>query len=178
MALVGQTTIRDATPDDAAACADIYGHYVERTTATFEEPAPTAYEMAERIAAAQERHAWLVAERAGTLVGYAYGGPFKARAAYRFSCEVSVYVAASARGAGVGRELYAVLLARLEALGMRMACGGVTMPNDASVALHRALGFDDVGTYRRIGWKHGAWRDVRWFQKPLGGDGPPNERES
>lgn len=168
-----QATIRDATPDDAAVCAAIYAHYVEHTTTTFEEVPPTADEMAARIAAAQERHAWLVAERDGVVVGYAYGGPFKARAAYRWSCEVSVYLDVTARRGGLGRTLYAVLLAGLESRGLRMACGGVTLPNDASVALHEALGFEPVGTYRRIGWKHGGWRDVAWFQKPLGGDGPP-----
>ncbi|GGB78061.1 GNAT family N-acetyltransferase [Knoellia flava] len=167
-------TIRDATPADAAPCAAIYAHYVEHTTVTFEDVPPGVDEVTARIAAAQERHAWLVAERDGVVVGYAYGAPFKARAAYRWSCEVSVYVADTARGSGVGRTLYAVLLARLEALGLRMACGGVTLPNDASVALHRALGFEPVGTYRRIGWKDGAWRDVAWFQKPLGDDGPPD----
>ena len=173
MAGVSDVTIRDATPADAAPCAAIYAHYVEHTTVTFEDVPPGVDEVAARIAAAQERHAWLVAVHDGVVVGYAYGGPFKARAAYRWSCEVSVYVADAARGAGVGRILYAGLLARLEALGLRMACGGVTLPNDPSVALHRALGFEPVGTYRRIGWKHGAWRDVAWFQRPLGDDGPP-----
>ncbi|CAN7233155.1 N-acetyltransferase family protein [Knoellia sp. LjRoot47] len=168
-------TTRDATAADAAACATIYAHYVEHTTATFEEVAPTTEVMAGRIATAQERHAWLVAVRDGAVVGYACGGPFKARSAYRWSCEVSVYLDPSARGSGLGRTLYAVLLARLESLGLRMACGGVTLPNEASEALHLALGFEPVGTYRRIGWKHDAWRDVRWFQKPLGGDGPPRD---
>ncbi len=166
--------VRDATSGDAAACAAIYAHYVEHSTATFEEVAPTVDEMAERIAAAQTRHAWLVAERDGHLVGYAYGGPFKARAAYRFSCEVSVYVDVTARGGGTGRTLYAALLDRMESLGLRMACGGVTLPNDPSVALHLAMGFETVGTYRRIGWKHGQWRDVTWFQKPLGDESPPD----
>lgn len=166
-------TIRDATAADAAACAAIYAHYVEHTTATFEEVAPSVEVMVGRISTAQERHAWLVAERDGAVVGYAYGGPFKARSAYRWSCEVSVYLDPSARGSGLGRTLYAVLLGRLESLGMRMACGGVTLPNDPSEALHRSLGFEPVGTYRRIGWKHDAWRDVRWFQRPLGGHGPP-----
>ena len=169
--------LRDATRADAAACAAIYAHYVEHTTATFEEVAPSADEMADRIAVAQERHAWLVAELDGRIVGYAYGGPFKARAAYRFSCEVSVYVDVTARGGGTGRTLYAALLDRMESLGLRMACGGVTLPNAPSEALHRALGFETVGTYRRIGWKHGAWRDVTWFQRPLGGDGPPDGQD-
>lgn len=171
--MTAEVTLRDATALDAAACAAIYAHYVEQSTATFEEVAPSVEEMASRIAAAQERHAWLVAERDGAIVGYAYAGPFKARAAYRYSCEVSVYLDAAARSGGLGRTVYAALLARVETLGMRMACGGVTMPNNASVALHLALGFEPVGTYRRIGWKHGQWRDVAWFQKSLGGDGPP-----
>jgi L-amino acid N-acyltransferase YncA len=175
-AMNGQLTLRDATALDAAACAAIYAHYVEQSTATFEEVTPSVDEMAVRIASAQERHAWIVAERDGAIVGYAYGGPFKARAAYRYSCEVSVYLDVTARGGGVGRTLYAALLDRMESLGLRMACGGVTMPNDASVALHLAMGFEEVGTYRRIGWKHGEWRDVTWFQKPLGGDGPPRDR--
>ena len=123
---------------------------------------------AARIERAQAAHAWLVAEEAGRVVGYAYGGPFKERGAYRFSCEVSVYLAVDDRGRGLGRQLYAALLARMTVLGMRMACGGVTLPNDASEALHRSLGFEPVGVYRRIGWKHGAWRDVAWFQLPLG----------
>jgi len=168
-----EMVLRDATDRDAAGCAAIYAHYVEHSTATFEEVAPGVDEMARRIATAQERHTWLVAERDGAVIGYAYAGPFKAREAYRYSCEVSVYVDACARGGGLGRTLYAGLLARVESLGFRMACGGVTLPNDASVALHRALGFEPVGTYRRIGWKHGQWRDVTWFQKALGGDGPP-----
>ncbi|KGN37108.1 GNAT family N-acetyltransferase [Knoellia subterranea] len=175
MGMPNDVTIREATADDGPACAAIYAHYIEHTTATFEEVAPGADEMATRIANARVRHTWLVVERDGEVVGYAYGGPFKTRAAYRYSCEVSVYLDVAARGGGLGRSLYAALLARLEALGFRMACGGVTLPNDASVALHRAMGFEPVGTYRRIGWKHGEWRDVAWFQKALGGAGPPRD---
>lgn len=172
-AAIGDVTIREATTADAPACAAIYAHWVEHSTATFEEVPPGPDELARRIAKARERHTWLVAERDGTVLGYAYAGEFKARAAYRYSCEVSVYVDVAARGGGVGRSLYAVLLARVTELGFRTACGGVTLPNAASVALHVGLGFEPVGTYRRIGWKHGAWRDVQWFQKSLGGDGPP-----
>ena len=89
---------------------------------------------------------------------------------------MSVYLHPDERGRGLGRRLYAALLARMTDLGMRMACGGVTLPNDASEALHRTLGFEPVGTYRRIGWKDGAWRDVAWFQLPLGagGEAPPD----
>nr|WP_212755987.1 GNAT family N-acetyltransferase [Flexivirga aerilata] len=163
--------IRDAVADsDAAACAAIYAPYVTETEVTFETEPPDAAEFRHRIEEAQRRHAWLIAENDGNTVGYAYAGPFKGRAAYRFSCEVSVYLDPAARGRGVGRALYDELLARLTTDGMRMACAGITLPNDASLALHRALGFTEVGIYRRIGWKHGAWRDVAWFQKSLGGD--------
>jgi L-amino acid N-acyltransferase YncA len=167
--------VRDATPTDAAACAAIYAPYVADTAITFEEDAPTAAEMAARIAAAQQAHAWLVLEDEGLVGGYAYAGPYKSRAAYRWSCEVSVYLDPGFHGRGAGRALYETLFDRLAARGYRMLVAGMALPNEASVGLHRALGFETVGTYRRIGWKHGAWRDVLWMQRPLGddADGPP-----
>jgi L-amino acid N-acyltransferase YncA len=168
--------VRTATAADAEACAAIYAPYVTDTAITFETEVPHTDEMAARIAAASERHAWLVLEDDGRVVGYAYGGPYKARAAYRWSCEVSVYVERERRRTGAGRALYEALLARLAERGYRMAVGGTTLPNDASVGLHRALGFEPVGTYRRIGYKHGIWHDVAWTQRELatGGD-PPTE---
>lgn len=169
-------TVRDATEHDAEACAAIYQPYVTDTAITFETEPPRAEEMAGRIAAAQRTHAWLVLTDGGRVVGYAYGGPFKARAAYRWSCEVSVYLEAGRRRTGGGRALYTALLARLAARGYRTAVAGMTLPNDASVGLHRAMGFEAVGTYRRIGWKHGAWHDVAWTQRALAaGEDPPAE---
>ena len=159
--------VRDATPGDAAACALIYAHYVTATTVSFEEDPPGPEEMTRRIAAAQEAHAWLVAEDEAGVLGYAYAGTFRARAAYRHTCEVSVYVDAERRGGGVGRALYTELLARMRGLGMRLAVGGATMPNDASEGLHRALGFEVVGTFRDVGFKQDRWCDVRWFQTRL-----------
>jgi L-amino acid N-acyltransferase YncA len=129
--------------------------------------------MAERIAAAQRAHAWLVLEDGNQVIGYAYGAPFKARAAYRWACEVSVYVEPGRRRTGAGRALYEALFDRLRERGYLRAAAGMTLPNDASEGLHRALGFTPVGTYRRIGWKHGAWRDVAWMQLDLGGDQDP-----
>jgi L-amino acid N-acyltransferase YncA len=173
-------TVRDATAHDAPACAAIYAPYVRDTVITFETDVPTAEQMAERISTAQRTHAWLVLEDDGAVVGYAYGGPYKERAAYRWSCEVSVYLATGLRRVGGGRALYAVLLDRLAARGFRMAVAGMTLPNEASVGLHRAMGFEPVGTWRRIGWKHGGWHDVAWMQRPLGpasapDAGPPAE---
>lgn len=160
-------TVRDATTADAASCAAIYRPYVTDTTVSFEEEAPDAEEMARRIAAAGRRHAWLVAERDGRVVGYAYGGTFRERPAYRHTCEVSVYVAQGDRGSGVGRALYAALLDRMRDRGMRLAVAGTTFPNEASEKLHRALGFEVVGTFRGVGHKLGRWCDVRWFQLSL-----------
>jgi L-amino acid N-acyltransferase YncA len=169
--------IRDATERDAAACAAIYAHYVEHTATTFEYEPPTAAEMADRIAAAQRGHAWLVlADPAERIVGYAYGGQFKPRAAYRWSCEVSVYLEAGRRRTGAGRALYAALLPRLVGRGLRTAVAGITLPNAASVGLHEAFGFTPVGTYRRIGWKFDTWHDVAFLQLPLvAGADPPTE---
>jgi L-amino acid N-acyltransferase YncA len=169
-------TIRDAAAGDAAACAAIYAPYVTDTVITFEYEPPTADEMSRRIAAAQRRHAWLVLEDDGTVVGYAYAGPYKERAAYRWSCEVSVYLESGRRRTGGGRALYEALFARLADRGYRTAIAGMALPNPASEGLHRALGFEPIGTSRRIGWKHGAWHDVAWMQRDLGaGDGPPAE---
>jgi phosphinothricin acetyltransferase len=132
--------------------------------------------MARRIAAAQRTHAWLVAEAEGRVIGYAYGIPWRSRAAYRWACEVSVYLERGRRRTGAGRTLYEALLQRLAARGYRTALAGMTLPNDASVGLHRALGFEPVGTFRRVGYKHGAWHDVAWAQIVLtGGDEPPAE---
>lgn len=168
--------VRAASPADAEACAAIYAPYVTDTTITFETVPPSTEEMAERIAAAARSHAWVVLEDEGQVAGYAYGGPFKSRAAYRWSCEVSVYLELGRRRTGAGRTLYDVLFARLVERGFRTAVAGMTLPNDASVGLHRAMGFEPVGTYRRIGWKHGAWHDVAWTQRPLILDeDPPTE---
>lgn len=163
--------ITEATPADAQACADIYAHYVRTTAATFELEPPTAAEMGERISAAQARHAWLVLRREGVVVGHAYGSTFRARPAYRWSCEVSAYLHHDHRGRGGGRALYTALLARLAARGLRTATAGVALPNPASLALHAALGFSEVGTFHRVGWKLGAWHDVTWFERPLAAPG-------
>jgi L-amino acid N-acyltransferase YncA len=169
----GGTRVRDAGPDDAARCAAIYEPYVRDTAISFETEPPTAEEMAGRIAEAQRRHAWLVLEDGGTVTGYAYGGPFMARAAYSWSAAVSVYLEPGRRRTGAGRTLYAALFDRLAARGIRTVLAGIALPNDPSTGLHRALGFDEVGTYRRVGWKHGRWHDVAWFQRDLVDDWSP-----
>ncbi|HEU5064049.1 MAG TPA: GNAT family N-acetyltransferase [Solirubrobacterales bacterium] len=173
-----EVQIRDADPArDAAACAAIYAPHVEGSPVSFEERAPDAAEMAARIEQSRAGHAWLVAEREGEVAGYACATAFQERPAYRWSASVSVYVGASARGRGIGRALYGALFERLRERGFRMACAGITLPNEASVGLHESLGFERVGVNPEIGWKDGAWRDVGWYQLELApaGEGPPPE---
>jgi L-amino acid N-acyltransferase YncA len=173
-----ELTIRDADPQrDSAACAEIYAPHVEEGVASFEELAPDALELAARIRRSGDSHAWLVAEREGRVVGYAFATPFNERPAYRWSTSVSVYVADDARGSGVGRALYEALFDRLRERGFRMAVAGITLPNEASCGLHQGLGFELVGVNREIGWKQGAWRDVGWYQLELAPapKGPPPE---
>jgi phosphinothricin acetyltransferase len=170
----GPGAVRDAVPADARRCAEIYAPYVRDTAISFETEPPTAEEMAERIATAQREHAWLVLEDEGGVSGYAYGGPFMSRAAYRWSATVSVYLDGNRRRSGGGRALYSALLDRLADRGIRTVLAGVALPNPASEGLHRALGFEPAGTYRRVGWKHGRWHDVTWYQRDLVvGGGPP-----
>jgi L-amino acid N-acyltransferase YncA len=185
---VAPVRVRPATAADAAACAAVYAPYVLTTAASFESEPPSEEELARRIAAAQERHAWLVAEvddgvggvggvaGAGGIVGYAYATDWKTRAAYRWTCETSVYVAPGAQGRGTGRALYEALLARLRDLGFRTVVAGMTLPNPASAALHATLGFRQVGALEAVGWKHGRWHDVALLERSLGDDpdtGPP-----
>lgn len=168
--------VRDASVQDAEACAAIYAPYVLDTAISFETAAPSPADMATRILAALSTHAWLVLDEDGRVAGYAYAGPHKSRAAYRWACEVSVYLEPGRRRTGAGRMLYEALFDRLAARGFRTVVAGMTLPNDASVGLHRALGFEPVGTYRRIGWKHGSWHDVAWVQRGIAhGEDPPAE---
>lgn len=171
-------TVRDAIPDrDAAACLAIYTPFVRDTFVSFEEEVPTLDEFGGRIRSTAATHPWLVLEDGGEVVGYAYASPHRTRAAYRWAADVAVYVAPSHRGVGAGRRLYSELLERLRRQRFQIACAGVTLPNEASVGLHRAMGFEPVGVYERIGWKRGAWRDVMWLQLELAPrtDEPPPE---
>ncbi|QKV72766.1 GNAT family N-acetyltransferase [Amycolatopsis sp. Hca4] len=156
--------IRAATPADAPACAALYAPYVTDTAISFETDPPDAAEMARRITGA---HAWLVFEDHGHVAGYAYATRFAERAAYRWSCETSIYLEHGRRRTGAGRALYETLFERLRDRGFYRAFAGMTLPNEASAGLHRALGFTPAGVYRRVGWKHGAWHDVAWVQKDL-----------
>jgi len=159
--------IRQATEADAASLVGIYAPYVERTTVSFETVVPPVEEFAGRIRKSLGGWQWLVAERDGRAVGYAYGSAHRERAAYRFSTEVSAYIDAACHRQGIGRALYLRLFDDLAAKGYCNAFAGITLPNDASVGLHRSLGFEPIGVFRNIGWKYDRWHDVAWMQRTL-----------
>ena len=163
-------TIRLASPEDAGWIADLYAPIVRDTVVSFELEPPDATEMARRIALTLALHPWLVAEREDRPVGYAYASRHRTRAAYNWSCDVSVYVAPEAHRQHVGTALYARLLDILKAQGFRNAFAGIALPNPASIALHERMGFLPLGTYTRVGYKLGAWHDVGWWQKILADD--------
>jgi phosphinothricin acetyltransferase len=171
-----EMSVRRARPEDAVPCREIYAAYVRHTVISLEEEPPSVAEMQQRIAGSLERHDWLVLDGPGGVVGFAYGSPYRTRAAYRWACEVSVYVEPGHQRSGAGRRLYAELFPRLVDRGYLTAVAGMTLPNAASEGLHRSLGFETIGTWRRIGWKFGAWHDVLWMQRHLASRaGPPEE---
>lgn len=141
---------------DAEAIAAIYAPYVADSVISFEDVVPTAAEMAARIERLTRTHAWVVAEDAGEVLGYAYACPHRERAAYRWTTEVTVYVDPRHQRRGAGRALYSALLQRLAEQSYRIALAVIALPNDASVGLHEACGFKPVGVFRRIGFKHGS----------------------
>lgn len=161
-------TIRLADPErDADAVAEIYRPSVETGLASFEEVAPDARAMADRIRDTLATLPWLVAEIGGEIAGYAYAAPHHSRPGYRWSVNVSVYVRDGFGGRGIGRRLYEELFATLRRQGIVNVYAGITQPNPASVALHRAMGMTPVAVYRGIGYKHGAWHDVAWYERRL-----------
>lgn len=162
--------IRLATEKDAAAVAAIYGHHVLHGFGTFEEQPPSVDDMAGRMRAILERGLpYLVAEdAAGVVLGYAYAGPFRPRAAYRYAVEDSVYVAPDAIGRGVGKALVADVIARCEALGLHQMIAVIgDSGNAGSIALHASLGFEHAGVGKSLGYKHGRWVDIVWMQRAL-----------
>ena len=162
--------VRPSTTIDLASITAIYGHAVLHGTGTFELEAPGGDEMAHRHDAVLAKGLpWLVAEQAGEVLGFTYANPFRPRLAYRFCLEDSVYVAAHARGRGVGRLLLAELLAQCEARGARQVLAVIgDSANTGSIRVHRACGFTDTGVFKAAGWKFGRWLDVVLMQRSLG----------
>ncbi len=156
-----------ALATDAEDIAAIYAPIVRETAISFESAPPSADAMTGRIETILPTHPWLVAVRDDQVLGYVYAGEHRARAAYRWSVDVTVYVAVEARGGGVARTLYQSLLGVLKAQGFHSAFAGIALPNTASVALHESVGFKPLGVYREVGHKFGKWHDVGWWQLSL-----------
>ncbi len=161
------TVIRLVTPADAPALRDIYAPSVTDTAVSFELEPPTIVEMANRVESCLQMHPWLAADCGGELLGYVYASPHRTRAAYCWSVDVSVYIAAAHRRKGLGKALYTSLFACLRLQGLYNAYAGITLPNNGSVGLHESMGFEPVGIYREVGYKFGQWHDVVWLQMEL-----------
>lgn len=166
-------TVRIAQISDAQAIQAIYAPMVERTAISFELEPPTVEEMAKRIVSTLPTYPYLVAERDGQVIGYAYASQHRAREAYCWSVDVTVYISPEAHRSGVGRALYDVLLPTLKRQGFHAAYAGIALPNDGSVGLHEALGFTHIGTYPEVGFKQGAWHDVGYWRIALDVSSPP-----
>ena len=174
--------IRLAKPSDARSLLDIYAPYVENTAITFEYEVPTIEDFAIRIEKTLEKYPYLVAEEDGVVLGYAYASTYYARAAYDQAVELSVYVSQDARGKGVGSKLYDALEDLLDQMGYVHFLACISLPNEASLTLHRKRGYQQVAHFPKIGYKFNRWHDIVWLQKSLEKDVRPikllKERES
>jgi L-amino acid N-acyltransferase YncA len=159
-----KTEIRLVKEQDAPQILEVYAPYVKETIITFDYEVPTLEEMTEKIRSISPLYPWLACIINDKLIGYAYGSRHRAKAAYEWSPESTIYLSNEAQGKGVGRLLYETLLELLRIQGYATVFAGVGMPNEKSVGLHRAIGFKEIGDFRNIGYKSGRWVDVKWFQ--------------
>jgi L-amino acid N-acyltransferase YncA len=160
--------VRLATPDDGPGCAAIYAPYVTDTSISFELVPPDGVDMGARIARTIERTPWVVVEVDGVVRAYAYGTRHRERPAYDRTVETAVYVDRQFVRLGLGRIAMRAVLAILRVQGTHLVVAGITLPNPGSVALHLELGFERIGGFEAIGWKHGNWHGVDWFALELG----------
>jgi L-amino acid N-acyltransferase YncA len=156
--------IRPCVHADVPRICEIYNHYVRESVVTFEEEPLGVAEMTRRIADVRLRFPWLVVEAEGRIAGYAYASPWKARSAYRFAVESTIYLAPECLGQGLGTTLYAELLDTLPDCDVHRAVGCIALPNPASVALHEKLGFRKIGIFDEVGWKFDRWVDVEYWE--------------
>jgi L-amino acid N-acyltransferase YncA len=159
--------IRVAEERDARAIAGIYAPAITDGVISFELVPPDANEMSRRMLAIQRQYPWLVYEESKSVLGYVYASVHNERAAYRWSVDVTAYIRGDAHRRGIGRALYSALFEILGLQGYRTACAGVTLPNTASVQMHAAMGFKEVGIYHDVGYKFGKWHDVGWYERSL-----------
>ena len=160
--------LRLAEPGDAAQIAAIYAPFCLETAVSFETTAPDEAAMRERISTLTQRYPWLVAvSGTGDVLGYAYAGKHRERAAYRWSVDFTAYLVPEEKRRGIGTELYRALVRICQSLGYYRAFAGITLPNEASIRLHEKIGFLPIGVYRRVGFKLGKWHDVGWWSLDL-----------
>lgn len=165
--------VRLAAPEDAADILAVYAPYITDTAITFETEPPSPADFAKRVAAVTAEYPYLVVERAGRIVAYAYAHRAQQRAAYGWNAELSVYARADCARRGLGRALYGALLELLRLQHVRNVYGVVALPNPGSEGLHRHFGFTLLGVHPHAGYKLGAWHDVGWFGLDLGCAQPP-----
>jgi phosphinothricin acetyltransferase len=159
--------IRLITPGDVEATLAIYAPYVQHTAVSFEYEVPTFEEWESRIIEYTADFPWLVCQLGNRVAGYAYAGKHRSRMAYAWSAESTIYVSAEVHGCGVAGALYEALFALLKLQGYLNVFAGITVPNARSEGFHQKLGFKEVGIYKKVGYKHGKWHDVRWLQRSL-----------
>lgn len=158
---------------DAARLLEIYTPYVLQTAVSFECEPPALAEFLQRIHTISAQYPYLVCEMDGSVVGYAYAHRQKERAAYRWNAELSVYIQPEYVRRGIGKAFYTALIEILRMQNVKNVYGGVTIPNENSEKLHEAMGFTKLGVYHKTGYKHGAWHDVAWFERHIGGADMP-----
>lgn len=161
--------IRNATRDDVPAINTLYNYFVTETAITFDVE-PSTLEMREKWFGQFDEtgpYRLMVADVEGEFAGYAGSLKFRIKEAYRTSVETTIYVDPRFHGCGAGMGLYEVLFASLAGVGVHRAYGGITLPNEASIALHKKAGFRHIGTYNEVGFKHGKYRDVAWYERPV-----------
>jgi L-amino acid N-acyltransferase YncA len=165
--------IRCVRPDDAEGIAAIYAPFVINSAVSFEVQAPSPDEVAARITEIGATYPWLVVDDGDSIAGYAYASRHSTRAAYQWAADVTVYLDEGYHRRGIGKRLYRALFSLLRQQGFRSLYAGITLPNDGSIGLHRAMGMSEVGIYKNVGFKLGQWRDVIWFGISFEDDQPP-----
>jgi L-amino acid N-acyltransferase YncA len=159
--------IRLITDNDISAVLEIYAPYVRNTIVSFEYEVPSLQELTERVKTITAEYPWLVCVKNGVVIGYAYAGKYRYRTAYQWSPESTIYLSPDFHGKGIGHVLYSTLFAILRLQGYFNVFAAVGLPNDRSVQFHLAAGFEEIGTFKKVGYKLGNWHDTKWFQLQL-----------